>query len=187
MQSIFEKLVKEHDIHSQLSILLSLQESGLQFTIPSSCFSAIFPQHRLRGHCKWRNCRGAISNYHFTLVAFLYNTDLFYRYRQPSTMVFYVSLHVTVRLTGECKPRGVRIPDNVTFLASRPMYIYVRATCSIIRIRLKTSKATIVEFYSPTTIKIETISRWANGLATSVTAVNISVSLNMMCARCTVN
>lgn len=136
------------------------------------------------------SCRGAISNYHFTLVAFLYNTDLFYRYRQPSTMVFYVSLHVTVRLTGECKPRGVRIPDNVTFLASRPIYIYTRATCSIIRIRLKTSKATIVsqpEFYSPTTIKIETISRWANGLATSVTAVNISVSFNMMCARCTVN
>lgn len=86
------------------------------------------------------SCRGAISNYHFTLVAFLYNTDLFYRYRQPSTMVFYVSLHVTVRLTGECKPRGVRIPDNVTFLASRPIYIYARATCSIIRIRLKTSK-----------------------------------------------
>lgn len=106
------------------------------------------------------------------------------------TMVFYVSLHVTVRLTGECKPRGVRIPDNVTFLVSIPIYIYARATCSIIRIRLKTSKATIVsqpEFYSPTTIKIETISRWANGLVTSVTAVNISVSLNMMCARCTLN
>lgn len=104
--------------------------------------------------------------------------------------MFYVSLHVTVRLTGECKPRGVCIPDNVTFLVSRPMYTYARATCSIIRIYLKTSRATIVsqpEFYSPTTIKIETISRWANGLVTSVTTVNIPVSLNMMSARCTVN
>lgn len=131
-----------------------------------------------------------VANYHFTRVAFLYNTDLFYRYRQPSTMVFYVSLHVTVRLTGEYKPRGVRIPDNVTFLVSRPIYIYARATCSIIRIRLKTSRASIVsqpEFYTPTTIKIETISRWANELVAAGTAVNISVSLNMMCTRCTVN